>query len=285
MSAQDVEARVDELARGLRRMAASLLEAAAEHPEAGRARELSAAARVLMNSVLARLDGDAGEGLPVDGGVSERGVQDSGPVPAETGSGLEELVGLYVSKYDRDLEDPVMTDPSLSYEKSRPLSRVQYAHDDSFEDAPLWKDAVPSRGKAVVRGMTTKAEVLRRMHHHYVLRRDLDGPEGELAVRVLLGCRAILSSQAVRGGDYFDHWKLERKLDALRWRAVVTAAERGAEAQAQLAEMLKELETLADAVGKLDTLFRRQVGDPSLAAGIPGVVRVVEAILQGWPKP
>ncbi|MFF2504182.1 hypothetical protein ACFVTY_12515 [Streptomyces sp. NPDC058067] len=64
MSEQNVEARVDELARGLRRMAASLLEAAAEHSEPGRARELSAAARVLMNSVLARLEGGAGGGLP-----------------------------------------------------------------------------------------------------------------------------------------------------------------------------------------------------------------------------
>ncbi|MFC7220522.1 hypothetical protein ACFQLX_20510 [Streptomyces polyrhachis] len=64
MSERDVEARVEELARGLRRVAAGLLEAAAEHPDAARVRELSTAARVLANDVLARLDGEAVEEFP-----------------------------------------------------------------------------------------------------------------------------------------------------------------------------------------------------------------------------
>ncbi|MFE2095315.1 hypothetical protein [Streptomyces sp. NPDC059460] len=43
MSERDVDARVEKLTRGLRRMAAELLEAAAEHPDAVRARDATRA--------------------------------------------------------------------------------------------------------------------------------------------------------------------------------------------------------------------------------------------------
>ncbi|MER5951127.1 hypothetical protein ABT127_34335 [Streptomyces sp. NPDC001904] len=275
---QGAEARVEGLARELRRLGGGLLEVAADHPDPARARELSAAARVLMNSVLERLESDGGTAEP----------RDAVPVPVpvastESGDALQELVGMYTSEYDRELGAPVMTDPSLSWEEQKPLRRFGYGDEAYFRTAPLWNDAVPGRGKGVVRGMTSKTEVLRRMHHRYVLARDLTGSEGELAVRVLLGGKAVLNARVIRDGGFIDRYDLERELAPLQWRALVLAAERGAGAEDRLREVLTQLETLAAAVLDLDVLFRRQTIDPSLAAAIPGAVQVVQAIVKDWP--
>ncbi|MFE7394582.1 hypothetical protein [Streptomyces sp. NPDC057582] len=209
MSERDVDARVEKLTWGLRRMAAELLEAAAEHPDAVRARELSAAARVLTNNVLARLDGEAVEDSPSH--RSEPEVQDTVPsaksAVSESGTALDELVELYLPDYARRLDDPVMTDPDLPYERWNHLHRVRFGRGKPFEDAPLWNDAVPSRGKAVVRGMTSQAEVLQ-------------------------GCEAIRRSRAIDGGDFVDKSDLTLKLDALQWHALVIAACRSEHARA-----------------------------------------------------
>ncbi|WP_033329293.1 hypothetical protein [Streptomyces yerevanensis] len=286
MSERDVDARVEELIRGLRRMAAGLLEAAAEHPDAVRARELSAAARVLTNGVLARLDGEAVEDSPAH--RSEPEVQDT-VLPAnnaasESGTALDELVELYLPDYARRLDkDPVMFDPDLPYERWNSLHRVRYGRGTPFDNAPLWNDAVPSRGKAVVRGMTSKAEVLRRLHHSYVIRRDLDSPEGELAVQVLEGCKAIRRSRAIVDGDFVDESDLELKLEALQWRALVIAAGRNEHARAQLLTRLRQLEVLAAAVLELDTAFRQRNSNPSLGARIAGAAHGVKTVLRHWP--
>ncbi|MEV2214947.1 hypothetical protein AB0H86_26475 [Streptomyces sp. NPDC050997] len=286
MSERDVDKRVEELTRGLRRMAAALLEAAADHPDAIRARELSAAARVLTNDVLARLDGEAVEDSPAH--RSEPGLQDTVPlakrVASESGEALEELVELYLTDFARRLDDdPVMIDPDLSYERRNHLRRVRYGRGKPFEDAPLWNDAVPSRGKAVMRGTTSKAEVLRRLHHSYVIRRDLDSPEGELAVQVLQGCKAIRRSRAIDDGGFVDKSELEQKLEALQWRALVIAAGRGKHARAQLLTHLRQLEVLAAVVLELDTAFRQRNSNPSLGARIAGAAHGVKAVLQHWP--
>ncbi|MFD8571387.1 hypothetical protein [Streptomyces sp. NPDC059639] len=271
-----VEARIDELARELRRLGGGLLEVAADHPDPARARELSAAARVLMNSVLERLEGDSGTAEP----------RDAVPVPAasaESGSALQELMGLYLSSHDRKLKDPVMHDPALSYEERRPLWRFGYEDSAYFEAAPLWHDSVSSRGKGTAR-MTTKTEVLRRMHHRYVLTRDLKSAEGELAIRVLLGGKAVLAARAVREGGFFESYELEHRLDPLQWRALVLAAERGAETGDRLREILAQMESLAAAVLDLDVLFRKRAADPSPATAIPGAVQVVQAVMADWPR-
>ncbi|MER5915026.1 hypothetical protein ABT124_32335 [Streptomyces sp. NPDC001982] len=285
MSERDVDARVEELTRGLRRMAAGLLEAAAEHPDAARARELSAAARVLTNDVLARLDGEAVEDSPAH--RSEPEVQDTVPLAksaaSESGTALDELMELYLPNYARRLDDPVMTDPDLPYERESHLQRVRFGRGKPFEDAPLWNDDVPSRGKAVVRGITSKAEVLRRLHHSYVIRRDLDSPEGELAVRVLQGCKAISRSRAIDDGEFVDESDLALKLEALQWRALVIAAGRGEYARPQLRTQLRQLEVLAASVLELDTAFRQRRSDPSLGVRIAGAVHGVKAVLRNWP--
>jgi hypothetical protein len=284
MSEPDIEARVEELARGLRRMAAGLLEAAAEHPDAVRARELTAAARVLTNAVLARLDGESVEDFQAH--RSEPGLQDAVPLaktaPSESGKALDELTELYLRDYDRRLRnDPVMTDPNLSYERWRQLRRFEFGRDKLFEGAPLWNDDVPSRGKTVVRGLTSKAEALRRMHHSYVIRRDLESPEGELAVRLLQGCEAIGRTRAIGDGDFVDA-DLDLKLEALRWRALVIAAGRGEHARAQLLTLLRQLEVLAAAVLELDTAFRQRNSTPSAGTRIAGAAQGVKAVLRDW---
>ncbi|MEV7239049.1 hypothetical protein AB0N06_35685 [Streptomyces sp. NPDC051020] len=131
--------------------------------------------------------------------------------------------------------------------------------------------------------MTSKAEVLRRMHHSYVVRRDLDGPEGELAVQVLLGCKAILRCRAVSDGDFIDKPDLERQMEALQWRALVTAAARGEGSGAQLLTRLSELEALAAAILELDTAFRQRNSDPFLGARIAAAVHGTKAVLRHWP--
>ncbi|MGY0485690.1 hypothetical protein [Streptomyces sp. WG-D5] len=281
-SMETVEERVEQLARELRRLGGRLLEAAAEHPDRERARQLSAAARVLVTSVMAPLEQD---GTAVaDPGPAEAEPQDAvavRPTPS-AGGALAELIEMYVSKHQRQLDEPVMTDPSLPWEERKPLRRFGYGDEAYFRTAPLWHDAVPSRGKPVAR-VTPKTEVLRRMHHRYVLTRDLDSPEGELAIRILLGCRAICGSRAVRDGGYYEWHALDDKLAPLQWRALVTAAERTAEAGARLGGMLRKLERLAEAVHKLDTLFRGSASDPALAEGIPGALRVVDAIVKELP--
>ncbi|MEV2254525.1 hypothetical protein AB0I94_28820 [Streptomyces sp. NPDC050147] len=286
MTEQDVDALVEELARGLRRMAAGLLEAAAEHPDAVRARELTAAARMLTNDVLARLDGEAVTDSPAR--RIEPDVQDAPPsgrsTVAVSGRALEELVELYLPDYERRLDDdPVMTDPGLPYERWNHLHRLEYGRGEPFEDAPLWNDTVPSRGKAVVRGMTSKQEVLRRLHHSYVTRRHLDSPEGELAVRVRQGCTAIRRSRAIDDGDFIDTSDLKVKLEDLQWRALVVAAERGHHARTQLLTQLRQLEALAVVVLELDMAFRQRNNDPSLGARIAGAAQAAKAMLRHWP--
>ncbi|MGW7081381.1 hypothetical protein [Streptomyces sp. NPDC054866] len=286
MNERDVEAQVEELTRGLRRMTAGLLGAAAEHPDAVRARELSAAAKVLTNDVLTRLDKEAVEDTSAH--RSEPEVQDAVPSAAsaatESGAALAELVELYLPNYERVLdEDPVMTDPELPYERWNHLHRLKYGRGTPFEDAPLWNDPVPSRGKAVVRGMSSKAQVLRRLHRSYVTRRDLDSPEGELAIQVLHGCDAIRRSRAIGDGDFVDKSDLDLKLDTLRWRALVTAAGRGEQAHAQLLTQLRRLEVLAASVLELDTAFRQRNSGPSVGARLAGATHGVKAALQDWP--
>ncbi|MBZ4318363.1 hypothetical protein [Streptomyces huiliensis] len=75
--------------------------------------------------------------------------------------------------------------------------------------------------------MSSKSEVPRRMHHRYVARRGLDSPEGDLAIRVVQGAKAISRSRAVEDGDFLDGSEPERKLKAVRWRVLVVAAGRG----------------------------------------------------------
>ncbi|MER6349059.1 hypothetical protein ACWC10_27700 [Streptomyces sp. NPDC001595] len=293
MDERDAEVRVEELTRGLRRLAAGLLEAAAEHPDAVRARELSAAARALTGDVLARLDGVAVDGsaaAPAEPEVAEVAeVHDAVP-PAKAGaesscgSALEELVELYVPRRARRLtEDPVMTEPGLRYERWKHLHRVRYGRGTPFEKAPLWTDEVPGRGRRVVRGVHSRAEVLRRLHHTYVTRRDLDGPEGELALRVLAGCGAISRSRAMEDAELIDSSQLASRLEAVKWRALVTAAERGEHARAELRTQLRQLDVLAAAVLELDVAYRRRDSSPALGARIAGAAQGVKAVLRHWP--
>ncbi|MFJ7412222.1 hypothetical protein ACIQWZ_15600 [Streptomyces sp. NPDC098077] len=292
MSEQDVEARVEELSRGLRRLAAGLLEAAAEHPDAVRARELSSAARVLTNDVLPHVDGEADTASPAR--PSEPELQDAVPPAKNTaansaagpGSAREELVELYLKHFDRDFHKHgglVMTDPNLHGKPLNHLQRVKYGRGKRFRDAPQWNDTVPSRGKRVIRGMTSRPEVLRRLHHSYVISRDLRSPEGELAVQVLQGCLAIDRSRAINGGNFVDRWDMDQKLTELRWRTLVVAAERGEHASAQLLTQLGQLEVLAVAILELDTAFRRRTSAPSMDPRIAGAAHAVKAVLQHWP--
>ncbi|MEV5600845.1 hypothetical protein AB0L33_05315 [Streptomyces sp. NPDC052299] len=126
--------------------------------------------------------------------------------------------------------------------------------------------------------MTSRAEVLRRLHHSYVTHQDLDSPEGEPAVQVLQGRRAIQRSRAI--GDFVDESDLKRKLDALQWRAVVIAAGRDEQARAQLLAQLRQLEVLAAAVLELDTAFRQRNSSPSLGARIAAAAHGVKAVLR-----
>ncbi|MBB5939261.1 hypothetical protein [Streptomyces zagrosensis] len=286
MSERDVDARVEELTRGLRQMAAGLLEASAKHPDAVRARELSVAARLLTNDVLTCLDGEAVTGSQAR--RSEPDVQDADPsmrsTVAGSGSALEELVELYLNDYDRSLHgDPVMIAPDLRHGGWEHLHRVKFGRGKPFEGAPLWNDTVSSRGKTVVRGMTSKREVLRRLHHSYVTRRDLDGPEGELAVRILQGCEAIRRCRVINDGDFVKTSALEVKLMDLKWRALVIAAGRSEHAGAQLLTRLRQLEVLAAAVLKLDAAFRQHNNDPSMGTRIAGAAYGLKALLHHWP--
>ncbi|CAM5458092.1 putative protein OS=Streptomyces cyaneofuscatus OX=66883 GN=G3I52_08270 PE=4 SV=1 [Streptomyces cyaneofuscatus] len=67
----------------------------------------------------------------------------------------------------------------------------------------------------------------RRLHHCYVVDRDLDSPEGELAGRVVDGCRAFQASRVSRDGGFVDTYNFEKKLNGFRWRALVAAGGRG----------------------------------------------------------
>ncbi|MFJ8250305.1 hypothetical protein [Streptomyces sp. NPDC094466] len=292
MNEHEIDARVEELGRGLRRMAAGLLEAAADHPDGVRARELSAAARVLTNDVLPRLDGEAGTARP-----GEPEVQDAPPraesttvtTSAQPGSARAELVEMYLPDYERHLreeKDPVMMDPDLSYAGWKHLMRAEHGRGKPFKDAPLWTDTVPSRGKAVVRGVTSKTEIMRRLHHSYVNLRDLKSPDGELALEVYQGCQAMEHSRAVRDGDFVETSGLGLKLLALRWRALVIGAGRGEHARSQLLAQLRQLDVLASPLLELDTAFRKRHSDPSLGPRIAGAAHEVEAVLQRWaPSP
>ncbi|MFF8985496.1 hypothetical protein ACF08E_19165 [Streptomyces globisporus] len=131
--------------------------------------------------------------------------------------------------------------------------------------------------------MTSQREVLRRLHHSYVISRDLRSPEGELAVQVMEGCLAIERSRAIKGGTFVDRWDMGQKLTELRWRALVVAAERGDHARAQLLTQLGQLEVLAVAIRELDTVFRRRESAPSKDPRIAGAAHAVKAVLQHWP--
>ncbi|MFI8876783.1 hypothetical protein [Streptomyces sp. NPDC055243] len=121
------------------------------------------------------------------------------------------------------------------------------------------------------------------MHHSYVTRRDLDGPEGELALRILQGCTAIRRCRAISDGDFVDGSDLEEKLKDLQWRALVIAASRSEDARAQILVRLVQLEVLAAAVLKLDVVYRQRSSDPSQGARIAGAAHGVKALLQHWP--
>ncbi|MGA4841320.1 hypothetical protein [Streptomyces sp. G45] len=267
MSERDVEERVGELARGLRRVAAELFAVAAGHPDAARGRELSAVAQRLVGGVLARLDGG--------GGTDPAG-------PRDVGTALGELVELYLPGLEQiPDEDPVMIDPDLSYGQRGHLHRAKRGSGSPFAAAPLWTEHVPSRGKVVLRGLTSHREVLRRMHRSYVTRRDLEGPEGDLAVRVLRGCEAIQRSRAVKASDYDRAWNLRLLMETLQWRALVTAAAHGEHAHAHLQTQLRQLEVLAAAVLELDTAVRQRAD--FLDARVADATLRVTSLLSNWP--
>ncbi|MER5888194.1 hypothetical protein ABT160_30605 [Streptomyces sp. NPDC001941] len=281
MGELDVEARVDELTRGLRKLAAGLLDAAADHPDATRARDLSAAARALTSAVLPRLEGEGPQDDPVP-----PPVEDTPPAPVVTAKGgaIDELVALYLADYERTpYRDPAMTDPGLDYKEWEHLHRVRYRREEEFACAPRWNDEVASRGRKVVRGVTTMAQVLRRMHHRYVLIRDLDSAEGELALRVRRGCKAIRDCRALSDGDFVDLSEVKRATKAFQWRALVTAAERGADAESRLRTQLAQLELAASTVLALDTAYRRRDTDPGAGTRITDAAHAVKALFAHWP--
>ncbi|MER8264943.1 hypothetical protein ABT007_12160 [Streptomyces griseus] len=289
MNEQEIDARVEELSRALRRIAAGLLEAAADHPDGVRARELSVAAGVLTNDVLARVDGGSDAVRP-----DEPEVRDTPPraeittvdTSARPGWAREKLVEMYLPDYERHLrenKDPVMTDPDLPFNRWKHLHRALYGRNTPFRAAPLWNDTVPSRGRAVIRGVTTKAEILRRLHHSYVMLKDLDSPDGELAIEVYQGCQAIEHSRVVTDGDFVGRPDLCLKLEDLRWRSLVIGAGRGEHARSELLAQLRQLDVLAAPLLELDTAFRQSESDPSLGPRIAGAAHGVKAVLHHWP--
>ncbi|MET8828043.1 hypothetical protein ABZX40_21420 [Streptomyces sp. NPDC004610] len=296
MSEQDVDARVEELNRELRRLAGELLLAAADHPDPGRARTLSAAARELTGTVLARLDGQPVEDSARPETNAEApevqdvpDVQDTVP-PVRAGApdsrpALGELVERYASDFNGIGEDnPVMIDPELRSDQWARLHRVRFGKGEHFAGAPLWNDTVPDRGRKA-RRLTTGPAVLRRLHRTYVTLRDLETPEGELALRFLRGSHGIQYSRGITEGGFVGRGHLNRKLTELEWRAVVTAAERGEHAQARILELLRQLEVLAAPVLALDVAFRQRNDSVDRGMRVAGSAEVVKSLLRNWPPP
>lgn len=187
MTESDLETRVEQLTRDLRRLASELPQVAAEHPDSARGREFSAAARVLAEGVLGRLDGAL---------------------------------------------------------------------------------ANPSAGPA------------RRLHHCYVVDRDLDSPEGELAGRVVDGCRALQASRVLGDGGFVDTYNFEKKLNGFRWRALVAAGGRGEHAGTDLLAQLDRFEALAAAVLGADVAFRERSNGPAARARLTAAAQAMTAEIQ-----
>lgn len=186
MTESDLETRVEQLTRDLRRLASELPQVAAEHPDSARGRDFSAAARVLAEGVLGRLDGAL---------------------------------------------------------------------------------ANPSAGPA------------RRLHHCYMVDRDLDSPEGELAGRVVDGCRALQASRVLGDGGFVDTYNFEKKLNGFRWRALV-AAGRGEHARTDLLAQLDRFEALAAAVLGADVAFRERSNGPAARARLTAAAQAMTAEIQ-----
>ncbi len=301
MTESDLEMRVEQLTRELRRLASELLRVAAEHPDSARGRELSGAARVLAEGVLGRLDGDvvnapAGpepevwDAVPGSAGIagagagaSSLGTIGSGPAGRRvepTATAREQLVELYLDTYERWTEKPFFGSPHLSDRQDDAMFRLKWAKGNVFATAPLWNDVVPQRGKPVRRLLQTKAETARRLHHCYVVDRDLDSPEGELAGRVADGCRAIQASRVLKDGGFVEKYDFEKQLDGFRWRALVTAAGRGEHARTDLLARLDRLEALAAVVLDADVAYRERNNGPAAHARLTAAAQAMTAEIQ-----
>lgn len=288
MFESEVDARVDELVRGLRRITGALLVMASAHPDAARARELALAASVLTTEVLPRLDEEAAGAAVETGAVAEAGDAVP-PAPVPTGS---TAIGTLVERYPPDPAhhptQPVLLDPELSYEKWRHLHRLTYRRPAAFDSAPYWNDHTPHLGRPVRWGVASSATVVRRMRHHYVTMRDLDSHAGRLVQRMLHVSRAILESRAVRGdlfggGQLPDRHELERKLEQAQWNAAVLAAGRGDAALPQLETFLRDFEMLARAILELDDLYRTRPAHPAIEGRLADALRGTRALIHHWP--
>ncbi|MER8193498.1 hypothetical protein ABTY00_05955 [Streptomyces microflavus] len=299
MTESDLEARVEQLTRDVRRLTSELLQIAAEHPDSVRGRELSGAARVLAEGVLGRLDGApvnasagpepevwdavAGSAGGAGAGASRSGVVGSGPAGRRvepTARAREQLVELYVDKYERWAEKPFFRSPHLSDKQNDAMFRLKWAKGNVFATAPLWNDVVPQRDRPLRRLLQTKAETARRLHHCYVVDRDLDSPEGQLAGRVVDGCRALQASRVLRDGGFIDTYNFEKKLNGFRWRALVTAAGRGEHARTDLLAQLDRLEALAAAVLEADVAFRERNNGTAAHARLTAAAQAMTAEIQ-----
>ncbi|WP_369036201.1 hypothetical protein [Streptomyces adonidis] len=288
MFESEVDARVDELVRGLRRITGALLVMASAHPDAARARELAVAANVLTTEVLPRLDEEAGSaGDAVE--VSVAGEDALPPSPATAGS---TAIGTLVERYPPDHAhcpaQPVLLDPELPYEKWRHLHRLTYRRPAAFDSAPYWNDPTPHLGRPVRWGVASSATVVRRMRHHYVTMRDLDSHAGRLVQRMLHASRAILETRAVRGdlfsgGQLPDRHELERKLERAQWNAAVLAARRGDTALPQLDTILRDFEILARAILELDDLYRTRPAHPTAEGRLADALHGAGALIRHWP--
>ncbi|WP_105975276.1 hypothetical protein [Streptomyces geranii] len=281
MIESEVDARVDELVRGLRRITGGLLVMASAHPDRGRARELALAASVLTTDVLPRLDEDVGAAAEAEDAAP--------PAPVPTGS---TAIGTLVERYPPDHAHrparPVLLDPELPYEKWRHLHRLTYRRPAAFDSAPYWNDPTPHLGRPVRWGVASSATVVRRMRHHYVTMRDLDSHAGRLVGRMLHASRAILETRAVRGdlfggGQLPDRHELERKLERAQWNAAVLAAGHGDAALPRLETILRDFEMLARAVLELDDLYRTRPAHPTSEGRLADALHGTAALIRHWP--
>ncbi|MFD6801562.1 hypothetical protein [Streptomyces cyaneofuscatus] len=299
MTESDLETRVEQLTRDLRRLTSELLQVAAEHPDSARGREFSGAARVLAEGVLGRLDGalvnasagpepEVWDAVPGSAGsagprASSSGSVGSGPADRRVepiATAREQLVELYVDKYERWAEKPFFRSPHLSDKQNDAMFRLKWAKGNVFATAPLWNDVVPQRDRPVRRLLQTKAETARRLHHCYVVHRDLDSPEGELAGRVVDGCRALQASRVLRDGGFVDTYNFEKKLNGFQWRALVAAAGRGEHARTDLLAQLDRFEVLAAAVLEADVAFRERNNGPTARARLTAAAQAMTAEIQ-----
>lgn len=290
MFESEVDARVDELVRGLRRITGGLLVMASAHPDTARARELALAASVLTKDVLPRLDEDPGD-APTGAEQGAASPFRIPPPPSRATSGstaIGRLVERYPPDDTRHPAQPVLLDPELPYEKWRHLHRLTYRRPAAFDSAPSWNDPAPHHGRPVRWGVASSATVVRRMRHHYVTMRDLDSPAGQLVQRTLYVSRAILESRAVRGdlfsgGQLPDRHELEQKLERAQWNAAVLAAGRGDAALPQLETILRDFEILARAILELDDLYRTRPAHPAAEGRLAEALHGVGALIRHWP--